>query len=371
MITTRKSTLWMFLLAAALFAMGCSEQVDPTASSADDISGNNDMESIDLDLQYGGLSFSDEDAAFGDELLKAEADLEELRADEEDEGDELIRDDPSLGGSDAVRIYLRVLWGRLDGRPEGDVSRDELAGERVDWAGGMSVDNGAILWRKTILFERLTDYRLPRDDRQVIGWASMTGPHMDGVLVCVVAKPNEEGVLEGSLNFRTGPLSRSFPLSDLDELDEVFPTEIDGNSVSFTAFTDRPQRCHSGFLGGYWQSRVDDEHGGGWFRGRVTNEHGRLRGYMAGRFGINAEGNRVFRGKFIGGQGHVLGLLGGVYEPAGDGSGMGSFRGRWVNRNGDVMGVLMGRYESIPGHGAGFFHGRWQENCLSTDGESG
>jgi hypothetical protein len=362
--------LWMILLAAALFATGCSSQVDPTASASDDISGNNDMETIDLNAEYGGLSFTDDTPAFGDELLKAEAELEESRAADEDEGDELASADPDLRHPDAVRIYLRVMWGRLDGRPEGDGERDTASFERVDWGGTLSVDNGVIMLKKTILFEPLTDYRLPRDDRQSLGWASMTGPHKDGVLVCIAARPNDEGMLEGSVAFETGPKSVRFSLADLDGLEEVLETEIEGNSVSFVAFTERPFECPRGFLGGYWQSGVNDEHGGGWFRGRVMTAGGRLRGYMAGRFGINDAGEHVFRGKFINREGHILGLMRGHYEPAADGDGMGAFRGHWANRNGEHRGVLGGRYESLPGMGAGFFHGMWKEHCASGD-ESG
>ena len=49
---------------------------------------------------------------------------------------------------------------------------------------------------------------------------------------------------------------------------------------------------------------------------------------------------------------------------------MGEFRGRWVNRNGEHMGVLGGRYESLPGGGAGFFHGRWREHCITVAGDA-
>ncbi|HEX9640503.1 MAG TPA: hypothetical protein VGB13_04245 [Candidatus Krumholzibacteria bacterium] len=359
--------LWMIPLAGALFATGCSEQVDPTASAANDIGGSNELETIDLDLEYGGLSYTNESLAFGDELLKAEAELEDSRAADEDEGDDLAQADPDLRHPDAVRIYLRAMWGRLDGRPEGDSERNSDAYERVDWGGTLSVDNGVIMLKKTILFEPPTDYRLPRDDRQVLGWASMTGPHMDGVLVCIAARPNDAGELEGSVSFQTGPLSVRFALADLEGLDEVLETEIEGNSVSFVAFTERPRVCPQGFLGGYWQSRVDDEHGGGWFRGRVMVESGRLRGYVAGRFGVNEAGEHVFHGKFINRDGQILGLLRGHYEPSGDAVGMGSFAGHWANRNGDHVGVLAGRYSSIPDRGAGFFHGMWKEICNSTD----
>jgi len=344
----------LLLLAVSLGAIGCSQPGEPDAL----VSGENALETIDLNEEFGGLSYTNEELAFGDDELLAEAMLADEVALSVADDDSLV--DPER---EVTRIYLRALWGRLDGRPESDSARDENAYSRVDWDGGMTVEGGVLSVRQTIRFEPRTDHLLPRTDRQTVEWVSKTGPHFDGVLVCIWAPLNDEGVPEGSVSFKTGPLTQTFRLSELDGLDETFETDMDGVAVSFTAFSKRPDRCPSGFLGGYWQMHEGDEHGGGWFRGRLTNRDGRTRAFMAGRFGVNDAGENVFRGKIIAWNGHILGLIGGQYMPAGDGEGMGSFMGRWVTRNHEHHGVIKGRFESIPGRGAGFFGGIWEKIC--------
>jgi len=194
-----------------------------------------------------------------------------------------------------------------------------------------------------------------------VEWESQTGPHFDGVLVCIFARLDADGVPEGSLSCKTGPLTHTFRLSELDGLDLKFDTELEGNAVSFVGFTRRPNPCPQGFLAGYWQRHQDDEHGGGWFRGRLSNPDGRTRAFIAGRFGVNDAGENVFRGKVIGWRGNILGLVGGHYVP--DDESGGHFMGRWVTRNREHHGNLKGRYESIPGRGAGFFQGVWEKIC--------
>jgi hypothetical protein len=211
--------LLLLLLSVAMFSIACSDSSDPLGSAEQDISGDNSMDAINLDQEYGGLSFSDEPDAFGDALLKAEAELGDQLAASEGDEDDLLREHPEFDRPDVRRTYVRILWGRLDGRPEGDLERTEAAFERVNWDGTLTVDGGVVALKKTILFERATDWRLPRDDRHSLGWKSMTGPHKDGILVCVISRPNDEGVVSGSVEFSTGPLTVSFDLAELDGLD--------------------------------------------------------------------------------------------------------------------------------------------------------
>lgn len=353
MLTRPLSKTLLLLLALSLGAIGCSQPADVDEETA----GSNDMENIDLNKEFGGLSYSDEAPAFGDDALLAEAMAADAVALTDAVDDSLVDPDHKV-----VRLYLRALWGRLDGRPETDSARDENAFTRVDWDGGMSVEGAVLVVRKPILFERLTDRILPRSDRMSVEWESKTGPHFDGVLVCISARLDGDGVPMGSLTFKTGPLTQTFRLSELDGLDATFDTDIEGNSVSFVGFTRDVNTCPRGFLAGYWQQRAGDDRDGGWFRGRLANADGRTRAFIAGRFGVNDAGERVFRGKIIGWNGNILGLVGGHYVPNGDGSG--HFMGRWVTRNRVHHGELKGRYESIPGRGAGFFQGVWEKNCV-------
>lgn len=360
----RHLALPLALMVGLFVLAGCGTEAALTPAGSDDISGSESMETLDLDKAYGGLSWTDEPAAFGDEILLADAADEERALADDDESD-VLEDDENP--SRYVRTYLRVVWGKLDGRPEGDELRpDTVDCERVVWDGDLTVSEGAIAAKRLLLFERPTDHRLPRDNRQTFAWASTTCPHVDGVLVCILTEPNEDGSLPGEVTFTTGPLTQTFAIADLNGLDQTVKVDENGNAVSFVGFSERDERCAQGFLAGYWQKHRDDDRDGGWFRGRLSNQHGQLRAWIMGRYGMNDAGERVFAGKIINREGRILGLAGGTYEPAGD-DGIGSFAGRWVNRTETHMGVLMGRYETLPDRGAGFFHGKWEERCDGDD----
>ena len=358
------------MLAALFLTTGCGNESAPLADNGDDISGTETMDTLDLDKAYGGLAYTDEDAAFGDEILLADA-ADEDRAFADDDESEVLDDDDDPARYQ--RTYLRVVWGKLDGRPEGDASRDLTHDcEPVIWDGSLTLSEGAIAAKRLLLFERPADHRIPRDSRQTFAWASRTCPHVDGVVVCILSLPGDDGSLPGEITFATGPLTQTFAIADLDGLDEKVSVDDAGNAVSFVGFSDRPERCPMGFVAGYWQKHANDERDGGWFRGRLSTANGHLRAYILGRFGVNSEGEKVFAGKIINRGGQILGLVGGTYEPSGEEDGLGSFSGRWVNRSGSHQGVIMGRYETKPERGAGFFHGKWEERCSrdESDGEA-
>jgi hypothetical protein len=345
-------------LAAALAWVGCSETGSPLQNdAASDVSGSNSMQSIDLDAAFGGLAYDDEAEGFGDAQLVAEAKRES--------------DDALTGaGQDTVghdrrgelqQIWLKIEWGRLDGRPLGDPARDENGFEPIDWSGTASVDTGLIVLQRTLWFETPFDHRLPRTSRRSVGWVSHTGPHKDGIILCILTPPATLRDVEGTLTFATGPVTQSFAFSQLRAgVDLLIESGIEGNAVSIVASADRPRHCRGGFVAGYWQLQRDSEREHGWFRSRFVHQGGQLAGYMAGRFGLNAAGERVFAGKLIGPGGQIRGLVAGHYKWNEDGGG--SFEGRWVNRRGTRLGSVAGRFRSGEG-GAGHMHGVWAENC--------
>lgn len=361
---TRNSLFWLSLVTAlALLAAGCGTDATLTASGDGDIAGTNSMDNVDLNAAYGGLDFSDESEAFGDDELMAEAvmaeDLGLAAADE----DSMVDDDPSLDGPRVRRTYLRILWGQLDGLA--DTSRVALQPEmRLDWSGSVSVSDGAIALSRVLRFERPFDHRLPRTDRQSVSWVSHTGPRFDGILICVFSRPDTSGAIGGELTFRTGPLTRSFRIADLDGLDEVVPVDEAGNAVSFASrVVDPKAECGQGFLAGFWRSAPDTFDGqGGVFRGLVLDARNHPIGFLKGRYGINDSGERVFAGKYIGRNGRIRGLVQGTWAPSADAAGMGHFAGHWALRNGERVGGLRGEYSSRVG-GLGFFHGQWAEAC--------
>ncbi len=363
---TRRPIFLLSLIALlAILAAGCSNDSNPATANDGEIGGANAMESLDLNASYGGLSYSDEAEAFGDAALLSDAMMaEDLSLDTADE-DSLVDDDPGLDRPEVQRTYVRILWGQLDGTPRDSV-RSTLPPEMgLDWTGTVSVTNGAIALSRVIRFERPFDHRLPRTDRQTVGWVSRTGPHFDGILVCIFSKPDSTGRISGELTFRTGPLTQTFSLAELHGLDEVIPVDDLGNAVSFASRVIDPKGdCGEGFLAGYWRSTPDRGDGnGGVFRGLVMNARNHPIGFLMGRYGINDAGERVFAGKYIGRNGHIRGLVEGSWEPSVDQDGMGNFAGHWALRNGDRVGGLRGEYKSRADGGLGFFHGQWAEAC--------
>jgi hypothetical protein len=363
---TRNSFFWLSLVAAfALLAAGCSGDSALTNSGDGDIGGTNNMENVDLNASYGGLEFTDESEGFGDTSLMSDALMAEDSSLAVADEDSLVEDDPTLDRPEIRRTYVRILWGQLDGMPEDSV-RTTLAPEmRMDWTGSVSVSEGAIALTRVIRFERPIDHRLPRTDRQSVGWVSHTGPHFDGILVSIFSRPDSNGVIGGELTFRTGPLTQSFSIAELNGLDQVVPVDDLGNAVSFASrVVDHRVDCGEGFLAGHWRNTPDrDDGNGGVFRGLVLNARNHPIGFLMGRYGINDAGERVFAGKFIARNGRIRGLVEGSWEPRGDEPGMGTFAGHWALRNGDRVGGLRGEYKSLGEGGQGFFHGQWAEAC--------
>ena len=356
----RRPLLLSFLSLLLLFAVGCTDDEGPTDVSATDISGTHPIGEIDLDQSYGGLEYRDEPVAFGDtELLAELAHLGEIG-----EEDSLAGEDAGLRGDDVRRTWVRILWGRLDGRPE-DVLGGAVPDRLVDWTGTISVSEGAVALSRIIRFESPWDHRLPRSDRQRLGWVSHTGPHFDGILVCVLSRTDSTGEASGELTFRTGPLTETFDIAELDGLDERIAVDEDGNAVSFTARVAPPRPdCASGFLAGFWRA-VPDIHTspGGFFRGLVLSERGVAVGFLKGRWGMNSAGDRVFAGKLIGRTGHIRGLVQGTWDSSAEGSDTGRFQGHWAARSGERLGQLRGLFESRGDGGLGFFSGQWLEDC--------
>ncbi len=363
MRTTNPMTLALVLLAAMMFAVGCSETNDLTGTVP---SSGNSMDDIDLNKAYGGLAYTDETEAFGDTDLLNEALVEDTAAlDEAESEEELLDDSPEIDRDNLVRTYLRIVWGQMDGDP---ARTDELTDAERNWTtwdGTVSVSEGVIVLRKTILFERGTDHRLPRTDRQTVGFHSVTGPHVDGVLMCILSEPTEDGSLPGEVTFRTGPLTQSYAIAEIADLSETIRVDDLGNAVSFEGIVDRPDVCPSGFLGGYWINLPNTN--GGFFQGHWVSQHGRLGGFLRGRWGTNDAGENVFAGKILARGGRIRGLMQGVWEPSGNDDGMGTFVGRWVNRNGEHMGVLRGQTRSGGPRDGGFFQGGWAEICDAGD----
>jgi hypothetical protein len=276
-----------------------------------------------------------------------------MTEDDEDstlEGDPALRDSPRL-----KRTFLRILWGQLDSQPTSDAA---MPTPSLDWSGSLKVTGGVIAVKRTILFEWPDDHLLPRTDRQSLSWQSHTGPHFDGLLLCVLQRPDTTGTYpEGSIAFDSGPYSTTIDLADLDGLDRTESVDEQGNAISFEGKT--LSDCPAGFMRGYWV-RVPAANGG-FFRGHWVNQLGDVKGHLRGRWGTNDAGDRVFAGKIIDRAGHVRGLMEGSWVPGQDG--MGDFSGHWASKSGQIEGEFNGKFLTRNDLGLGFFGASWSAEC--------
>ena len=363
--TLTRSPLAGALALAILFA-GCSDDTNPIDAGPDELDGTESIETADLDAAYGNIAFTDEAEAFGDDELLTAADLDDAAALSEDDEDSLTDDDPSLGGPNVRRTYVRILWGQLDGRFDPATERPEI--EPVDWSGSIKVTEGAVALKRTILFERRTDHRLPRASRDSVAWKSFPGPHYDGVLVCLIT-PVEDGAVSGEMIFETPQFSTTLAIDLLDGFHETTVVDDLGNAVSIRAAVREPQGCAAGFVAGFWKGIEDrpetDAIEMGFFRGRYVGQAGLTNGFLKGLYGMTSEGERVMVGKYVSRNGRVMGLIRGTWTSDESGDGMGTFQAHWVNRRGTRAGELFGSYYANGEDeiGDGFFEGRYQENC--------
>ena len=378
---------FILLIAGALLALGllggCSnEDSDLTAASQ---TGGDDFELLDLGDTYGGLTATDEEVAFGDEGLKAL-----LLAEDQEVVDDPMSNDPMVremeersrnmeryeDGERPRFTYLRLRWGMLRG-PD-DSTTIEPPCDVTDWTGTLRTDRGVVVVKRMIKFEFPADHVVfPRLDPQTVAFVSRTTCHYDGLLIQIIEPPVDDSMVAEAPNklYIDMPLYQGeFLVRDLVAMDEVFDVDDKGNRIQLNGFGLRDiETCPKGFLSGRYrnmiQDRPDTTRGDGEgerlgsFAGAWYMLNGRIHGFMRGGYGLNAEGERIFVGKFIDRQGHFIGLIRGGWEPAAENGDLGEFRGAWVTRNGNIEGLLGGRAHPVEDYPGGFYEGRWTTLC--------
>lgn len=354
-------------LVAALGLAGCGTD-QPTTTTTDGTP--DDYTALDLDAEFGGLTATDEAAAFGDIALEQAA-----TAEADEVADDPLASDPQVAEFEALAVaaddtaapprprvtFLRLVWGVLDS-PVDSLGAVADGPELVDWSGRIEVDRGLVIVRRVIGFERPRDFLLPRADRSSVSWVSHTGPASDGLLIEILEPPvpaDSTGTPPppNRLRLRTPPYSAEFLVGDLAGLDATYPVAPAGNAIHLTGF--RPDRCPRGFLAGFWRAGSDSA---GSFRGRWLGLQGRSDGFLRGGYGYDSAGNRVLVGKWISTSGAFRGLLRGTWEPLPE-PGHGRFDGHWVNAAGSVEGEFGGDFLAAPERPGGFFAGRWATRC--------
>ena len=156
--------LFILVLALGLIAVisGCSN--DSTSGNVSDISQD-----------FGGFKPTDEQPAFGDEIIATEM------TDDTDFDDPMLDDSEveSFINEDSINIYaLRIIWGQ----PRFDSTVTEV----TDWSGSLAITRGVEILRRTIKFEPGQDSILDRTDRKLIEWVSKTTVHHDGIFVNII-----------------------------------------------------------------------------------------------------------------------------------------------------------------------------------------
>jgi hypothetical protein len=354
---------------------------------------------VDLDDEYGGFTFEDELPAFGEPSLFAD----QLLAEDGDYEDAFADDTTVVGfrGNHGSRIFtLRICWGRLmrlgDADSLGCGDREML----YDWDGALSIDRGAIILKRTILFDP-EDYIHVREDRRTLEWTSKTSPHYDGILVQIIDPPAPgrdstevgagPGIAPNRVTFRTPLYSRTFSMDELAAISEVIPINRCGIMVSFDGFAEPSGLCPHGFLAGIWRHAPPDTtvpqppvppdttfnfaavdtvtrspEVRGYFYGNWIQANGALAGRLRGVYGINSQGRRVFFGKYIDLSGHFKGILRGTYGSMSMGPFMetaGYFDGDWINERRTVHGHLGGNWVAGTSDAPGTFRGKWRTDC--------
>ena len=374
---TRNLVLSMLAVGLLLFAVGCSDQSTEPQSTGE----------FDLNAEFGGLTSTSEQPAFGNPSLLASA------SDETDFDDGMLYEpymDSLLGDSNSGIVRMRAVWGQL--------ALDTSVVAMTDWSGSLTISRGGIVIRRTIRFELGQDYIVPRTNPDLLEWVPQTSVHNDGIVVDLVA-PRPLSSIDTTITFEvdslgdtteiividtvppdyspvevafeTGPYSNTFRFDELRGLDTVITLE-DSSEIAFTAFEYNP-RCPRGALSGQWGV---DEEGNNRFRGRWLSQHGEVVGWLQGGYGVDDNGRRVFIGKWISENGGFEGFVRGTWRPhpnhhaneeafrhAG-----GMFIGKIYSANRAEIGVLRGRFKASDEINRGFFEGRWRLHCPDDDG---
>jgi len=387
MLNRRNVSLLVLLLIAGLVA-GCSDS--DTGLTESSLTASDDYDKIDFSLPYGGLTVSDEEEAFGDESLQAM-----LYAEDDELVNDPLLDDPEIqdledqgnrphdpDGHGRPRFtYVKLAWGMIHG-PD-DTTRIDGPCDPLDWTGEIHTDRGIVIVRRTLPIQTREDHVIfPRLNRQTVAFTSRTGCHFDGLLLQIIeppanpGDPEADGAEPNRLHINTGPYSGVYQVNELSEINDLIDVDELGNRFLIKGFSVSDIGvCPKGFLSGRYRlapppEEDADADGGqeqgqriGKYAGAWTTLDGRIHGFLRGGYGLNAEGERVFIGKFIGRRGAFRGLIRGAWEPGETDVDLASFEAHWVSASGNREGLLGGDAHPVEDYPGGFFVGRWTTLC--------
>ncbi len=352
------------VLVLGVWMVGCSDK-----SSQSD---NTTTEELNLTDDFGGYKATDESPAFGDDAmmeLEGSVDADDplrLRPDVDSLRQRLID----------VKVYsVEFLWGHLE--------LDSTEVDITDWSGSIAVERGGIVAVRLIRFEPGDHIVRPRLYRTELDFASFTRPSFDGLLLFIYDPEPDSFDTENTLTFTSGPYTRTFTMSELEQISEV--VDVGDNQFSVNAFRVDQFACGEGFFEGRWVRPASDK-GLGTFVGWWISQDGLLLGHLHGHFGQRIDGAEVMFGKWISAAGLFRGFLRGQWgfgsdeDPAN--TDLGWYEGQLYNRDEVVIGGYEGNWmaKEQPGnHGNGngdnddradsrrakhgYFRGQWSLNC--------
>lgn len=374
----RNSQTWIMIAAAVVLgtAAGCSSDHNgPTAASP--VGGATHQ--FNLDAPNGGLTNSNELPAFGDASIVQAASAEQPATD-------TVSSDPVVVGWAArptTNYYvLTALWGHLESTAPvtPDVGGNGAVGggsgvvgggasTTMDWSGGVTVSQGAVVLGAMIAFDSNDHIVRPRANRRVLDWVSATADGYAGVRVDIL-DPDESITAADSLVFTAGAFTRTFAVSDLADLDEVFVVDASGDEVHLSAFASTPGSTERGFMRGQWSTlapvSATSTEETGVIKGVWLNQSGTLAGSVLGVYGINENGQKIFYAKRIDANGVFQEFISGEWGQTATGLGgaemIGWFRGTMSSGATAGGGMVQGHWRTQSGT-AGYFAGRWCLDC--------
>ncbi len=312
------------LLASSAVACVDSASTDSSATVASN-----------LEQVNGGETTTDEAPMFGDEAAFSAASLET---------DAAVADPTTLANMQGVASHrIVILWGRLPADPNSTAR---------DWSGSLQISRGALVVGRTIGFEAATDHLLPRTSPDVVSFASITKPFVDGLaLRALDPTPAATDPLTLTYTAASGGATYSIDLAQL----ATGPLVIDaGGGFKVVAAEVRDQDCEHGFMRGRFHQLLPNL---GVFRGLVLGPEGGVIGHVRGIYGQRKNGDQVLFGKLIDDAGHFKGIMAGTY-------GNGSFDAKWIIASGE-HGRIEGKYFESPVASGGLFIARWADSTCA------
>jgi hypothetical protein len=119
--------------------------------------------------------------------------------------------------------------------------------------------------------------------------------------------------------------------------------------VSFVGFEKPAGLLGRGYLAGKWAHNR--------FRGKWIGIGGKVKGLIAGCYGVRKDGKKVFFGKYVDTTGKFKGVLRGVWGDKDPNTPGGYFKGHWIDASGEIAGFLGGHWIDAPNKVGGFFRG--------------